>query len=92
MDVLVMGGFVSPARAPSRQGGVVDFAPFARDQMNRLGLAEHDVRRLVADAVIVIPLGGGKVMHEAFLGGRIVSVIVRSRPPATVVALTTRNL
>jgi len=70
----------------------VEFVPFARAQMERLGLAECEVRRLVDDAVIVIPLGGGKVMYEAFLGGEIVSVIVRTRPLTTVVALTTRSL
>jgi hypothetical protein len=60
--------------------------------MDRLGLTEREVRRLVDDAVMVIPIGGGKVMHEALLGGMIVSVIVRTRPRMTVVALTMRTL
>lgn len=70
----------------------VEFVPFARAQMDRLGLTEREVRRLVDDAVMVIPIGGGKVMHEALLGGMIVSVIVRTRPRMTVVALTMRTL
>jgi len=47
---------------------------------------------MVGQAVIVIPVAGGKVLHEGVIGDRMVSVIVDPAPPPTVVGVTERSL
>lgn len=70
----------------------MDFTPFARSRLKRHHLRAGEVRRLVEEAVITIPVSGGKVMYEGAIGAQVVSVIVVPGTPPTVVALTARSL
>ena len=70
----------------------MEFTPFARSRLRQLGLAADDIEAMVSEAVIVIPVAGGKVLHEGLIGDRMVSVIVDPAPPFTVVGVTERSL
>lgn len=47
---------------------------------------------MVSDAVVIIPLAGGKALCEGMVGESVVSVIVTTRSPRTVVSVVTRRL
>lgn len=70
----------------------MEFTPFARSRLRQLGLGADELETMVGQAVIVIPVAGGKVLHEGVIGDQIVSVIVDPTPPPTVVGLTKRSL
>ena len=68
------------------------FTPFARMRLERHRLSRAQVRQLVHESVIAIPVSGGKVVYEGVIGAQMVSVIVVPGAPPTVVALTARSL
>lgn len=70
----------------------VEFTPFARGRLLQLDLLVAEVESLVRESVVAIPVSGGKVLHEGVIGDRMVSVMVATAPPATVVGVTARSL
>ncbi len=70
----------------------MEFTPFVRSRLRQLGLGTEEIEAMVGQAVIVIPVAGGKVLHEGVIGDRMVSVIVDPAPPPTVVGVTERSL